>query len=319
MNSILKKARRDYSLTGLTLAGVFLLTQGSIYLLYFLFDGSFSSIFGGLLSESEASILLSSLIMYLVFIPIALLLFRIAPSSQLQQQSIGKDFLPWLLICFPVMNAGALIGNILSSLLSFGGAKNPVEAVGSMHLWLEILCTVILAPIFEELLFRRAIIKRCVKYGEIPAIIFSAVAFGLFHGNLYQFFYAFGIGLVFGYVYARTGKIRYTILMHAIINFWGSIAAKYVIDYQSIIIAFESGSYLYGSFRVFLTLNYMMIQVTAIVFGIIFLVRRIRKLYFQPVPSIVPTGSVLRNSFINVGVIIFSVLFTAEIVLHLVP
>jgi membrane protease YdiL (CAAX protease family) len=42
------------------------------------------------------------------------------------------------------------------------------------------------------------------------------------HGNLSQFFYAFGLGLLLGYVYARTGKLRYSIGLHMIINFMGS-------------------------------------------------------------------------------------------------
>ena len=89
----------------------------------------------------------------------------------------------------------------------------------------RVLCMVILAPVIEEFLFRRQIIDRIRVYGERRAILVSAVMFGLFHGNLSQMFYAGVLGLVFGYVYLKTGKLRYSIILHALINFMGSILA----------------------------------------------------------------------------------------------
>ena len=53
----------------------------------------------------------------------------------------------------------------------------------------------------------------------------SALMFGLFHGNLAQFFYAWFLGIVFGYVYYKTGNVIYTMLMHMTINFVGGVVA----------------------------------------------------------------------------------------------
>ena len=66
-------------------------------------------------------------------------------------------------------------------------------------------------------------IDRLSVFGDGAAIIFSAVAFGFFHGNLSQIIYATAVGLIFGYVYTRTGKIWHTMLLHAIVNFLGGI------------------------------------------------------------------------------------------------
>ncbi|MDL2236926.1 CPBP family intramembrane metalloprotease, partial [Christensenellaceae bacterium OttesenSCG-928-K19] len=76
----------------------------------------------------------------------------------------------------------------------------------------------ILAPIAEEFIFRKLLIDRLARYGQWVAVFTSALLFGLFHGNFSQFFYAFGAGLVFGYVYIKTGKVWYTMLLHGIIN-----------------------------------------------------------------------------------------------------
>ena len=69
--------------------------------------------------------------------------------------------------------------------------------------------------ILEEFIFRKMVIDRIWQYGEKIAVVTSALIFALFHINLFQFFYALGIGLIFAYVYLRTGKLRYTIIMHA--------------------------------------------------------------------------------------------------------
>ena len=46
--------------------------------------------------------------------------------------------------------------------------------------------------------------------------------------NLFQFFYAFGIGLIFAYIYIKSRRIEYSIVFHMIINFMGSVLAVQV-------------------------------------------------------------------------------------------
>lgn len=77
----------------------------------------------------------------------------------------------------------------------------------------------------EELFFRKALISHMKPYGEKTAVILSALMFGLFHGNFSQVFYAFFLGLLFGYVFVKTEKLRYSLMLHMIINFLGSVLA----------------------------------------------------------------------------------------------
>ena len=318
MNSDLKKGRRDYSIIGLVLVAVFLLSQGGMYLIYFLTDGNISSLFGGLFTENDAYILLSGGIMYLFAIPIGLLLLHFLPSTQPQKERLGSQFFQWLLICFPIISAGALIGNLLSFLLSFGKASNPTDSLSGLSIGVQFVCVVVLAPIFEELLFRRAIIRHSVRYGEKTAILFSAAAFALFHGNLFQFFYAFGIGLLFGYIYVRTGKLIYTIFLHAIINFWGTIVAQFVItNTPAFFVSNDLRSLLHLTFQIVVTLNYYLISYGTLVGGIILLCKKVRRLYFRPAPLELPTEKSIQLSFVNPGAILFAILCTAEIVISL--
>ena len=46
----------------------------------------------------------------------------------------------------------------------------------------------------------------------------------------FQFFYAFGLGCLFGLVYVKTGKLIYTVLYHMAINLLGGVLAPWIIE-----------------------------------------------------------------------------------------
>lgn len=74
---------------------------------------------------------------------------------------------------------------------------------------------VVIAPIFEELIFRGIILDGFLKvYSPKKSIIWSSVLFALIHLNPWQAIGAFLIGLFVGWVYYRTQSIIPCILMH---------------------------------------------------------------------------------------------------------
>ena len=83
---------------------------------------------------------------------------------------------------------------------------------------IRIISIGILPAIFEELLFRKFLIDRTIRHGEFISCAMSGIMFGLWHGNFQQFFFAFFIGVLFAFVYIRTGNIIYTMIMHASMN-----------------------------------------------------------------------------------------------------
>ena len=166
--------------------------------------------------------------LYLLGLPLCLLILRKdAPVTPPKTSMKVSGFLLALMVCFGVMFAGNMIGNGLSMLIGqLKGAPvtNPLqEILTSSDVWMTVLPTVIVAPFGEEFIFRRLIIDRTRRWGELPAILLSAAMFAAFHMNLYQIFYAFLVGCVLGYVYIKTGRLRYSIAMHAIINFMGGV------------------------------------------------------------------------------------------------
>lgn len=94
--------------------------------------------------------------------------------------------------------------------LLFSTSRYPVIAVISIA---------ILPGILEELLFRGIILDGFLKnYKPGKAIFISALFFGCFHLNPWQFIGAFAGGLLLGWTYWKTRSLLLCMLMHAINN-----------------------------------------------------------------------------------------------------
>jgi membrane protease YdiL (CAAX protease family) len=132
-----------------------------------------------------------------------------------------------LIIAFGCMTAGGLVGNttmsILSAIMDYDYANGLANMVDSSPAWVTVIGGCICGPLGEELLFRKLLIDRTRRYGDLPSILLSGILFGLFHGNLFQFFYATLVGMVFAYVYTRTGKYWWCFAMHAVLNLMGGV------------------------------------------------------------------------------------------------
>ncbi len=78
----------------------------------------------------------------------------------------------------------------------------------------------ILAPIFEEILFRGIVLKGMLNYKINPAlaIVVSGFIFGAAHLNPWQFVGAGLLGSIFGFIYYRTKSLALPIILHALNN-----------------------------------------------------------------------------------------------------
>ena len=81
--------------------------------------------------------------------------------------------------------------------------------------WVTFIYVSIFAPFFEEWLCRGIVLRGMLKKVKPAwAIVISAIFFALIHMNLWQAVPAFLLGLLFGYVYYKTGSLKLTMLMH---------------------------------------------------------------------------------------------------------
>lgn len=84
---------------------------------------------------------------------------------------------------------------------------------------LGLIALVILAPIFEEFLFRGIVLRGLLfRYPKWRAILISALLFAFFHVNAYQIFGALATGLFLGWLYFRSKSIWPPVIAHASYN-----------------------------------------------------------------------------------------------------
>lgn len=167
---------------------------------------------------------LSAISLYVVALPVTALIMLFVESrspSEKTRITFG-EWMGFLCVAVAMLEAGNFIGNFVTSFLGLIPGVKPIDAVeeiiGGMPVWASVLLTVVAAPITEEFIFRKLMIDRMAMYGGKRAIFVSALCFGLMHGNFSQFFYAFLLGLLFGYIYEKTGNLLYSISLHATVN-----------------------------------------------------------------------------------------------------
>lgn len=255
---------------------------------------------------------LSSFCNYILPFPIFYWLMKKLESFKLEKTRVNvKTFIMYIGITLTLMWIGNLIGLAITSLLS--GAiqsdiSNPVQQlINSADIWFNLIVISIIAPIFEEIFFRKFLIDRTIKYGARVSIILSGVLFALFHGNLNQFFYALLLGGFLAYVYIKSGKITYTIILHGIVNFMGSVVSLFVSN---------SATALQTSFNLAdasIILIYFAVLTASIAIGIYGL-SNIKKAKFNGTKTKISLKSPLKTMFMNYGMIIFIGFFIFEII-----
>ena len=257
--------------------------------------------------------------MYIISYPLILAMYRHVPSFAPRIRSLGFErFIKYLLACFPVMYVGNLIGNLVTSPFNGGGSARTLSELLTSTNPIQIIMVVILAPVFEELVFRKAIIDRIGRYGELTAIFLSALIFALFHMNLIQFFYAFGLGLIFAYLYLNTGRVRYTIMLHMLINFFGSTVTSAVIStvpeetwtridqFQNGIIGFDELSPILP--RLILPLLFFILIFVLCIAGLIVIIANRNDIRLKRTPDEVPLKVAIPAAYGNIYFIIVALL-----------
>jgi len=217
-----KETKRAYSRMGFALFFMF----GSALLFQTIISTEVSLLCPELFETGWYLWALSVLPLYLIGFPVSLIFFmREDPVRKPGQKLSFGTWLGILTICIFWLYAGNLLGSLVSSFFSFfrnEETQNIVNQITSnSDIWSNLAATVLIAPLMEELVTRKLVIDRARRFGDARACIFSGLMFGLMHGNFQQFFYAFFLGLIFAWVYVKTGRVIYTVLLHASINFLG--------------------------------------------------------------------------------------------------
>lgn len=280
--------------------------------------------------NGSLSFLVGMLPMYIIAFPVIFLMFKKIPV----QISGEKKKMPihHLLAAFLISYAGTYICNIIGNIIaSIVGVikQSPVENVmlnvtSNINPAVNFFIIVICAPIMEELLFRKSIIDRTAKYGEGISIVFSGLLFGLFHGNLVQFSYAFWIGVFFGFIYIKTKNIVYPVILHMIINFLGSFIGAFIIEVSGLNLINAEASEaelmavmmdnIVGLAILFL---YMICIIGFVIAGIIIFLVNKKKFKLTAGEVTIEKGQKIKTIIFNLGVILYSIFWLVQIILQL--
>lgn len=297
--------------------------------------------------EAAASILESTwfvwsanvIAMYVIAFPVLYFIVRGMRSvARMKKTMKASEFLALLLVGEAFMYVGNIVGTFLNDIFgSFMGGEienSTSELIENSPIWIIIIVAVILGPIVEELIFRKLMMDKLGIYGDRMAIVVSAVAFGVFHGNFYQLFYATLLGLVLGYIYAKTSNILYPILLHMIMNFWGSVVPMLMMDHLTNIEKFyneyydamlEGGELAAGLdiapyyVSILLVGIYSMIQMGMVIAGLIIFFKKRKRIFVSDrcevtIPKHRRAGVVMGN----VGAILFAVIAGLTMLLNII-
>lgn len=270
---------------------------------------------------------LNALCIYGVGTPVICLTIRKAKSEMPAKSKMKFSTLFGIFaVIIMFTEVGSLISTYLTSAIQMISGKSVVDStsaiISSTEWYVTLFFVGVLGPIFEELIFRKIILSRLLPFGQLTAILFSAGAFALFHGNLYQIFYAFAFGAVCGYVFVKTGKLIYTIILHMAVNIFCSaipMLIQSLIDSTALENYLETGSLLSSGLDVSSLLGIMFLNVYSIallgvaIYGVVYLSLNVKNIRFEKGNIYIPSKNRGEVIFFNAGTIALTVICTVII------
>lgn len=288
---------------------------GIIVLVLNLFIGLFISIINpNLLSNQTMMTFFSAIWTYLLLLPIFIYIMRKTEAKTLEKHKMTvKTFV----ICISITMFLMWIGNIMGVIITSGigsliqhEVANPInDVINNSGLVANLIIITTIAPIFEELIFRKLLIDRTIKYGGTISVLLSGLLFAFFHGNLNQFFYAFLLGGFFAIVYIKTGQIKYTIGLHMIINFIGSVVSLFV---SQPLMDLANGSVISPT-STFGVILYILITLGLTVMGLIYSIKYFDKSQFDGSEKEIILKNPISTILLNPGIICFILLMSYTI------
>jgi membrane protease YdiL (CAAX protease family) len=263
--------------------------------------------------------IISTMLVFMVPLLVAAILFK---SFAYYSGKIGAlykkpDRLAKKLGNFPAMYGlgyGIALLTMLASLLISRFSKEVAQVVeevlqpttlppsaNTAYLIVMVILLVVIAPIFEELMFRGIIYDALKPYGAGAAIVISSLLFGLAHGDLYMLFYTTALGFALGYIRYATDSLFVVTVLHALLN---AVAAGMLV--------FPSLSEMFFENRLINTVNniYLLAALVLIVVGLLAFIKKIpviRKYKIENVWNEISGGKKIAVFFFSLPVLIMLV------------
>ena len=150
----------------------------------------------------DSKTLLITLIISSIFIPIFyLILKKNKTSAKFKLSKISK----YILLVTSIYNT------YLSIITNY--------QISSLPIFIQIICSGIIGPIIEELLFRGIVYNKLKEItSSEKSMLISTIIFSLLHFSLSDIIYTFILGIIFVYIYEKNNNIKYPIIVHISAN-----------------------------------------------------------------------------------------------------
>lgn len=236
---------------------------------------------------------------YLIGFPVFYLMIKNLPEEE-KRESKTLGVFEVIKICFMSYSIVYIVNfltNILMMLIAVikgSEVTNPLVNMleGSNWIW-SLIFAGILSPIIEEMMFRGVMLNKLRRYGDKVAIITTAILFGLFHANFSQFFYAVALGMIFAYVALKTGTIKYSIILHIVVNIMGGVILPAVIGDGSNIVAVGCVG---------------LALLAIVIVGLVLLIKNRKNISLLDGEIKLEKGTAFKTIWVNVGMILYVVI-----------
>lgn len=181
------------------------------------------------LAENMNLVLIIADILVVLFLWVFFAIRKKRLTTEACMRKYPVSYVPWIILM------GAALAVFISFAMTFlpeawltEYAAASEDVVGTLTA-VALISTVLVAPAVEEILFRGIILSRLRKaMPAAPAILLSALVFGLMHGQMLWIAYAAFLGIILALVAVRTKSILATILLHVTFNFTGMLVPRLV-------------------------------------------------------------------------------------------
>lgn len=144
------------------------------------------------------------------------------PNTNIKKSKVnGKS----VTLCFLLQFTALIIMSVLVNIFANISGQELSTDLNTLTPYMIFMLTVF-NPIVEEFVFRKVFADKLLKYGELFYMLVSSFCFAIVHGvslGIPQIIYTFILGMIWSYLFVKTGNIKLPIILHSLSNIFGSI------------------------------------------------------------------------------------------------
>ena len=144
------------------------------------------------------------------------------PNTKIEKGKVnGKT----ITLCFLLQFTAIIIMSLITNIFSNISGQEMSTDLNTLTPYM-IFMLLIFNPIIEEFVFRKLFADKLLKYGELFYMLVSSFCFAIVHGvslGMPQIIYTFILGMIWSYLFVKTGDIKLPIILHSLSNIFGSV------------------------------------------------------------------------------------------------